>query len=441
MLVAEQLSLFDAAGEARLYHDAGRFGFFSILFRDVDRIKQYSYKLPDMAEVLRLAPKNRDTGLSQAEFDKPNRRIVNLARLTSLFTDVDCYKIGLPPQRAEALLLFKCEEDRLPMPSLVIQSGRGIQVKWLLDKPLPRPALPRWNAAQRALVERFLDLGADPAARDASRVLRLVETVNTKSGEIVRVSFANTVKNSTEVATYGFDYLCEFLLPYSREELAQRQEERQKRRALRGPIQLGDEHSPTRRGFSNRQLAWHRLDDLRTLYQIRNGHIEGLSMPLLFWSLNFLLLSGATNSTLMFYEASALCKEYGLGELKRKGELTTLYQKARQFEAGETVLHNGRHYSALYTPKNSTLIELFGIEPAEQRQLRTIIGEVEAKERHRVREKNRRSEAGAVSRDTYLTANDLKRVEARNLAAKGMSQRQIAATLGVSVGSINAWIR
>ncbi len=164
-------------------------------------------------------------------------------------------------------------------------------------------------------------------------------------------------------------------------------------------------------------------------------------MPLLFWSLNFLLLSGATNSTLMFYEASALCKEYGLGELKRKGELTTLYQKARQFEAGETVLHNGRHYSALYTPKNTTLIDLFGIEPAEQRQLRTIIGEDEYKARERERQEKLRRQAGKVTRDTYLMENDLKRVEARNLAAKGMSQRQIASTLGVSVGSINAWIR
>jgi hypothetical protein len=119
------------------------------------------------------------------------------------------------------------------------------------------------------------------------------------------------------------------------------------------------------------------------------------------------------------------------GELKWNGELSTLCQKARQLEAGETVLHNGLHYPTLYTPKNSTLIEVFGIEPAEQWQLRTIIGEGEAKERHRIREKNRWGEAGSVSRDTYLTDNDLKRVEARTLSAKGMSQRQIASRLGV----------
>jgi hypothetical protein len=32
------------------------------------------------------------------------------------------------------------------------------------------------------LIDRLAGLGADPAAKDASRVLRLVNTVNTKSG-------------------------------------------------------------------------------------------------------------------------------------------------------------------------------------------------------------------------------------------------------------------
>ncbi len=200
MAATSQILLFDATSEASLYHDPERFGFFSILYRDTHRTEQHSYRLPLMAEVIRLLPKDRDTWISQAEFVVPNRRIINLACLTSLFIDVDCYKIGIDPQRAQGLLLLKCEDDGMPMPSLVVQSGRGLQVKWLLDKPLARQALPRWNAAQRALVEMFLYIGADPAAKDASRVLRLVETVNTKSGEVVHVSWANTVKDGAEVA-------------------------------------------------------------------------------------------------------------------------------------------------------------------------------------------------------------------------------------------------
>ena len=437
---AKQLHLFDAETEARLYHDPARFGFFSLLYSTGHRKEQRSYRLPFMGEVLRLLPKNRDTWLSQAEFCAPNRRVVNLSCLTSLFVDVDCYKIDMRPAQAEALLLLYCEEEHFPMPSLVIRSGRGIQVKWLLEKPLPRQALPRWNAAQRELVDMFIHIGADPAATDASRVLRLVETVNTKSGEMVKVSWANTA-NGAEVAAYDFDFLCEYLLPFSREQLADMRAARKLKKEQRPKLKVIDGNATAKRGFSNRQLAWHRLEDLRTLHRIRQGNTSGLSMPLLFWSLNFLLLSGATNPSQMFHEAGALCSEYDLGELRRKDELGTLYAKAREFEAGKTITHNGRSYPALYTPRNSTLIDVFQIEPEEQKKLKTIIGEAEYKERDRARDEKRRRATGAVTRDTYLTANDLKRAEARRMAAEGKSQRAIALSLGVPRSTIIGWIQ
>ena len=104
------------------------------------------------------------------------------------------------------------------------------------------------------------------------------------------------------------------------------------------------------------------------------------------------------------------------------------------------VTHNGRSYPALYTPRNSTLIDIFQIEPEEQRQLRTIIGEVETKDRHRTQEEARRRAAGAVTRDTYLAANDLKRVEARTMAAQGMAQGAIAISLDVSRRTVIRWL-
>lgn len=438
---ARQTSLFDAESEACLYHDTSKFGFFSILFQGDYGKTQRSYRLPLMGEVLRHIPKDRDTWISQAEFAVPNRRVVNLARLPSLFVDIDCYKedIGINPHSAEAMLLLHCEEERFPLPSLVIQSGRGIQVKWLLEQPLPRQALPRWNTAQKYLVERFHNLGADRAARDASRVLRLVETVNSKSGEVVHVSFANKDRDG-EVTSYDFDYLCEYLLPFTREELAQIRT-KIKKKEQPPKLTLIDGNPNAKRGFSSRELAWHRLEDLRTLHRIRQGQDKGSSMPLLFWSLNFLLLSGATCSSLMFQEASALCKEFGFGEFIRRDELGALYSKAKEFEAGRKVIHDGRAYPALYTPKNDTLIEVFEITSDEQRQLKTIIGKEEANDRHRTREELRRRKAGAVTREDYLAANDLKRAEARKLAGSGMPQRAIAVMLGVSVGSVNAWIK
>jgi len=63
------------------------------------------------------------------------------------------------------------------------------------------------------------------------------------------------------------------------------------------------------RGFSGRQLAWDRLEDLRKLDELRGGLAEGERMRHLFWRINFLLLSGATNPTQMYHEAAALATE------------------------------------------------------------------------------------------------------------------------------------
>ena len=432
--------LFSAEDEAALYHRPGP-AFFSLLFQDGAHKVQRSYRTRDMAQVLRLLPRDRDTWLSQAQFVAPNRRVVNLASLNSLFLDIDCYQLGLDPARAEALLLLHCEEDRFPLPSLIIWSGRGIQVKWLLDRALPRQALPRWNAAQRALVARFAHLGADPAARDASRVLRLVQTVNTKTGAIVRVSWAHILPSGA-IEAHDFELLCQSLLPFSREQLADRRAQReQQAQARRATLQVIEGNPDARRGFSARQLAWHRLEDLRALYRLRHGHLDGLSMPLLFWSLNFLLLSGATHTGQMWFEAAALCREYGLGDFRRQSELSTLYAKAKQHEAGETVTYHGRAYPPLYTPRNATLIDLFRIEPNEQRHLQTIISTDEAKARDRLRDEKRRRQAGAVTRAEYLSASEEKRATARLMRAKGMTQEAIAAELGVTDRTVRNWLK
>jgi hypothetical protein len=437
----EQEMLFNAETEASLYHHSQGVTFFSLLVAQEHGKVQRSFRAREMVQVLRLLPKDKDSWISQAEFIAPNRRVVNLASIGLLFIDVDCYKVGLDPDRAENLLLLRCEEDGFPLPSLIVRSGRGLQVKWLLKSPLPRAALPRWNACQRELVNRFLDLGADPAAKDASRVLRLVDTVNTKSGTIVSVSWAQPT-GTGDIESYDFDYLSEFVLPLSRDQLAALRAERQQaKEARRSRFKVVDGNPKARGGFSGRELAWHRVEDLRTLYRLRQGHIEGLSMPLMFWSLNFLLMSGATNSSQMWFEAEALCREFNFGEFRRKSELSTLYHKAKEHEAGKTITYNGKVHGPLYRIRNSTLIDLFQITDDEQKKLKTIIGESEYKERDRLRDEKRRREAGAVTREQYLSASEDKRASARLMRATGMTQRTIATELGVSVGSVNGWLK
>lgn len=444
-----QLEIFTTINEAQLYHDAQRPGFFSVL-QNIHSVKrQRSYKLTEMPTVLDLLDTSRDSWMSQAEFFKPNRRVVNLWRLGLLFVDLDTYNVsGLASQSVDDLvraLLFYCDELNIPAPSIVVFSGRGLQAKWLLDTPLPRAALPRWNACQRVLVDRLQHLGADSKAKDASRVLRLVQTTNSKNGEICRI--VHVTEKDDQPIQYHFDYLCEVLLPFTREQIAQmritRAEEKAVRQASYEERKLQVVEGTKRaglKGFSGRQLAWHRLEDLRRLAGLRDGYKVGERMHHLFWQLNFLLLSGATNQNQMWHEAAAIARGIDPHWGYRTDELSTLYQKAKEYEAGQRVEFNGKKYPPLYTPRNSTLINQFEITDDEQRELRTIISTDIAKERHAERDTVRRRKAGAIERAEYLNKAMTRKEQAQKLREKGLTLRAIAHEMGVSLRTVSNYM-
>jgi hypothetical protein len=223
--------------EASTYHDSARSGFFAILVDSGNgRKKQTPYRLTDMPNVLKIVDPTRDTWLSQAEFIKPNRRVVNLARIGLLFVDLDTYRKpwaeGRSPDELANAVLYFCAQDGIPLPSLLVFSGRGLQAKWLLDGTIPRRALPRWNACQAHLVDRLSELGADVAAKDASRVLRLVNTVNSKSHEVCRVVHVENGSDGQPVR-YSFEFLAETLLPVARWDLEKNMQDKAERRGKR----------------------------------------------------------------------------------------------------------------------------------------------------------------------------------------------------------------
>ena len=63
-----------------------------------------------MAYVLKAVDPKLDTWISQAEFFKRNRRIVNLWRIGLLFVDIDTYKqpwsSGCTPEQLAATVLY-----------------------------------------------------------------------------------------------------------------------------------------------------------------------------------------------------------------------------------------------------------------------------------------------------------------------------------------------
>ena len=430
-----QVPLFSPADEAGFYHRPDSGGYFSLLTSlEGGRKVQHSYPTLKMPVVLSLIDANRDTWISQAEFWSSLRRVVNVKSIGLAFLDIDFYREdiewgrGRTPERAAEDFVGLCDDFGIPRPSLIIYSGRGLQVKWFFVTALPRMAMPRWNAVEKVLVEKFAFCGADPLARDSARVLRLVQTVNTKSKQVCRPIWVNTDENNQPVR-YDFEYFAECVLPIPRS--VARQHVEIARQTAKTP------RSSVFRGLTIETLNWNRVEDLRTIVRLRSGMPEGLRMQMLFYTLNFLALSHQVTPTTFYYEAAAIAREIDPTWTMRSAELKTVYAKMKDYLAGKTVEFNGRTYPALYTPTNDTLINVFGITNEEQKELKTIIDDTE---QYRRKVEGRRAE-GMMSRFDYVDRAEQRSVQAMLLRGKGLSMRQIAKEMKVSVGSVAGYLK
>lgn len=426
-----QLELFEPAE----YLQQNKYGYFSILTAEKGIKRQSSFELSTLEKALRCLDPNIDTWISQNQFTKPNRRAVNVARMGLLFVDLDTYHSEIMKNRTVDgqlnTLYWHLDDLGIPRPSLVIYSGRGLQLKWLFEYDVPRGALPRWNLIQKTLSNKLKHLGADSNAKDVSRVLRVVSTTNTKSNNKVFVLDRNSHKNG-ELRRYNFEYLAEELLPVAREDLFKKKKN----------IKIVSKNTKvTSKALNPMKLAWDRLNDLRKLSELRGGVKEGERMQHLFWRINFLLLSGATTPDLMYNEAVTLAKEIDPKWDYTSRELITLYMRAKQHSEGQKVTFMGREYSPLYTPKNDTLIDQFRITANEERELVTIISGTEKTRRNTEGKRDKRRKEGAVERELYLKGVDVRKKRAIALKAKGKSYNEIATELGCSRRTIIYYVK
>jgi len=99
---------------------------------------------------------------------------VSLARL--VWVDVDNFE--------DIDFTLKTVSDcGLPAPSMVVSSGRGLHVYWLLDDPIED--LAKWTRMQKGVIKRLVDAGfdqVDTVIHNPSRIMRMPGTINHKNG-------------------------------------------------------------------------------------------------------------------------------------------------------------------------------------------------------------------------------------------------------------------
>lgn len=459
--------------EPYLYHDIRRAGFVALVTPGGPR-RQVAFKLHELpARIAAVRAQGLDSYLSQNEFYKPDRRVVHCWRLTSCYVDLDSYRVprlaSLPPEAATDELLLRCDAEGIPPPTVVIASGRGLQAKWVFPRPIPSRALPRWQLVQSELCARLVDLGADPRALDASRVLRLVGTVNTKSSALVRIIHATRTPamggmlSESGFVVHDFETLADTLLPISRSELERRRTERQaleqdeprpqaerRRRAVRESLVVipGGQDAPSRHPGAQRlvpsELSWDRLHDLRRLVELRGwggGVPVGHRDTFVFLAASF--LATARVATAFRAEVHALAREFAPDwtDAEVRSCVSAVLSRAEAAARGEKVNFGGHEVDPRYRFKNDRLVEMLQVTPDEMTQLTTIIDRPEARRRDAQRKAAQRLERGCQTRADYLANAREKAARAQALRAMGLSLSAIARELGISRSAASAYCR
>lgn len=422
---------------ARLLHpwEAGNSGFVTVARRIKGHWREQHVRIKDLPLVVRELAGVPESYISQNRFMGP-RRITHLWQLDSLWADLDYHKLpqwaGKDPRWVMEAAFEVLEDAWIPQPSFSVATGRGLALVWI-HSPVPRQAIPRWNACQKVLYVTLKPFGADRLALDAARVLRIIGTQHARSGK--------TVEALTSVGkVWEFDGLADEILPLTRAELSDLRIQRALRRTKRPPE--GSNHPP--RDFNTTTLWLGRLNDLQRLRELRWwGELPpGQRDHWLF--LATVAMSWVAIPEVLLRETWALAHQAGdWSEREARTRLQAIFKRARMAAEGQMIEWQGQKVDPRYHFRNETMIEWLGITPEEQRHMQVLIDANEARRRHREAERVRKHQTREVQQDrgSYLAQVADRRVEARLRQARGETVSAIAQAMQVNRSTVWRWLK
>ena len=343
---------------------------------------------------------DKDVYISQNTFNNRSRRLTHLKELKALYIDIDCYKVNLSK---EAVKYFM-ENDlygQIPVPNMLVDSGRGLYYIIFLENTVAED-LPKWQLIEKYLYEKLKDLGADNKALDATRVLRVVGSTNSKNNELVKV-----------IDTYDYQYTLDEIIENYIPEVIEDRKEKQKPKGIRKKGRKKKFVSL----FNLYNLYYTRFKDIKKLVEIRNYEMTGYREITLFLIRYFLNVYHGDDDLVM-EEVIEINNSF-----TEPLEINEVFNATRSGVIGAT--------ESVYKYSNDKLIKLLDITPSEQKEMATIIGKSEKYYRNnKNRRDNRRDENGLTQRESSKLNNENEILE---LKRKKYTLKQISEKLNLSI--------
>ena len=360
--------------------------------------KQWHYRYN---ELLEQDFNQENVYISINTFYSTFRRLEYLKELKAQFIDLDIYKTGFTKEQIIMHLEADYFNKSIPRPNLIIDSGRGLYLIWLLNS-VPSKALPLWKAIEEYLCSVLKPFGADRQALDPTRILRVPGSINSKSKTTVKV-------------IEQYDYIYD-LREIQNEYLPELEERKAKKKGR-----------PSKTVFIHRErsLYYARIQDIIKLCELREYDLKG-HRELILFLYRYYLCYFLEDTQKALGDVLELNREfiYPLSE-------TEVIRATRSAE--KVYLSKNKDYKY----KNETLIELLVITELEETYMSTIISKREFKRRKNLRDreyqKNKYQEKlradGKVSEKDKIAE---RRAKIKDLLAQGLKQKDICSQLDIS---------
>ena len=363
--------------------------------------------------------------ISPNTFYIKKRLVRNIRHLRALYIDLDLDLNRIGKAEAVYKVFILAEEGKIPRPTLVVDSGRGIHLYWRIQNA-PYKALYSWQQLEDYLYNNLKHLWADRLATDAARLLRLPNTINSRNGALCRILYMNND------LTYNMYDLRERFLGYKKES-SQRKKDKNKK---------GQNKAKITNFFTSYSLHLARIDDIETLCQLRNWDMKGYRNKVLhcwiYW--NGIYVRDLAQLEKMALEFNNTFLE-PLDDQAVSAVVTSCDRAIEGFLEYHKRLTNKESLNSSksilrgtgYNYRNRTLIDMLDITEEEQRHLKTIIGTNEKYRRNNVR-RTPRNEQGLTPRQQSKQDN-IKAV--KQLADQGLKQREIAKELDITQARVS----
>ena len=357
--------------------------------------KQWHYRYN---ELLEQDFNQENVYISLNTFYSTFRRLEYLKELKAQFIDLDIYKTKFSKEQIIMHLEADYFNKSIPRPNLIIDSGRGLYLIWLLNS-VPSKALPLWKAIEEYLYSVLKPFGADRQALDPTRVLRVPGSINSKSNTTVKV-----------IEQYNYIYDLREIQKEFLPELEERKANKKGR--------------PSKTVFIHRErsLYYARIQDIIKLCELREYNLKG-HRELILFLYRYYLCYFLEDTQKALEDVLELNREfiYPLSE-------TEVIRATRSAE--KVYLSKDKDYKY----KNETLIELLLITELEETYMTTIISNKESKRRRSIRDEKRYKEKlkldGKVSEKEKLSQ---RRAKIKDLLAEGLKRKDICLQLDISI--------